>query len=271
MYVTTQTARTTLWQRRDDQRLRQRLQEDLGELPEFLANGPRAVLARHLASPNFEFHIFSARARQVGLKVACPDYAADKFCSANPDKLALARQSFYLGQEKDGRLQARSHWNIDVKRWDGKPLRDIETRWGERFIDYHHRLLELQFPGVEISDNSPWLKRMGGEPARFWPRLLSLFVCDGILFENFHSDGHESEFTRRIIRPAFAEVKERYGVRPLIVPLLPIARERDPYWSWYPSPLESEVHQALCLPPALPLRQPDFVPLPLAALGGRHG
>ena len=111
----------------------------------------------------------------------------------------------------------------------------------------------------------------GGEPGWFWPRLISLFVCDGILFENFHSDGHESEFTRRIIRPAFAEVEERYGVRPLIVPLLPITWERDPYWSWYPSRWKARSHQAFAPPPALPLRQPDFVPLPLAALGGRHG
>ena len=80
MYVTAQDARTALWERREDHRLRNLLREDLGELPEFLARGPRAVLARQLATPNFEFHIFSARARQAGLKVSCPVYLDDKFC-----------------------------------------------------------------------------------------------------------------------------------------------------------------------------------------------
>lgn len=270
MYVTAQTARTALWERREDHRLRKLLREDIGELPDFLARGPRAVLARQLATPNFEFHIFSARARLVGLKAACPDYTADKFCTGNPDKLALARQTFYLGQGPDGGPRIRSHWAIDVKRWDGKPLREIETRWGEPFVDYHHRLLDRQFPGVEISDNSKWLRRMGGNPARFWPRLLSLCLCDAILFENFHTEGHESEFTRRIIRPAIAEVEARYGLRPLIVPLVPVARERDPYWSWYPSPLECEVQQEMHRPEPLRVKIPDFVPLPLAVMGGNH-
>ena len=270
MYVSAQTARTILWQRRENQQLANRIREDLGALPEFLAAGPRAILARQLATPNFEFHIFAARARHVGLKVACPDYTDDKFCSANPDKLALAKQTFYLGQEANGGYRGRSHWLIDVERWDGKPLRKIQTRWGESLVDFHHRQLEGHFPGVEIFDNSQWLRRMGGSPARFWPRLLSLFVCDGILFENFHSEGHESEFTRRIIRPAIAEVEARYGLRPLIVPLVPIARERDPYWSWYPSLLEAEVRNALRMPAKVPSLATDFVPLPPAVWGGQY-
>ena len=270
MYVSAQTARLTLWQRREDVQLQRRLRDDLGPLPDFLRAGPRAVLARQLATPNFEFHIFAARARSVGLKIVCPDYAADKFCSGNPDKLALARQTFFLGEGESGGYRTRSHWLIDVERFDGKPLRMIETLWGEGLVSFHHRLLQQHFPGVEVMDNSCWLARMGGQPARFWPRLLSLFICDGILFENFHTQGHESEFTRRIIRPAFAEVTAHYGLQPLIVPLLPIARERDPYWSWYPSLLEQEVLRGL-QSPILVAEDPAFVPLPLAAWGERHG
>lgn len=270
MYVTAKTARTTLWQRREDHRLRNLLQEDLGELPNFLARGPRAVLARQLASPNFEFHIFSARARQTGLKVACPVYLDDKFCSSNPDKLALAKPTFYLGQGRNAGIKIRPHRIIDLAHWDGQPLKNIRTLWGEGLADFHHRLLDRLFPGAETFDTSAWLRQMGGKPAQFWPRLLSLFVCDGILFENFHNEGHESDFTRRIIRPAIAEVEARYGVRPLIVPLVPIDQERDPYWSWYPSLLESEVSEALRIPQPRSARKPDFVPLPWAVAGGNH-
>jgi len=269
MYVSAHTARLALWQRREDAQLQERLRNDLGPLPDFLRAGPRAVLARQLATPNFEFHIFAARVRSVGLKIVCPDYAEDKFCSGNPDKLALARQTFYLGEGRNGGYRTRSHWLIDVERYDGKPLRMIQTRWGEGLVPFHHRLLQQHFPGVEVLDNSRWLARMGGQPARFWPKLLSLFLCHGILFENFHTQGHESEFTRRIIRPAFQEVTARYGLQPLIVPLLPIARERDPYWSWYPSLLEQEALRAL--PSPTPATEDcTFVPLPLAAWGERH-
>ncbi len=270
MYVSAQTARITLWQRREDNRLRQRIREDLGELPDYLAQGPRAVLARQLATPNFEFHIFAARIRAVGLKIACPDYTADKFCSGNPDKLALARQTFFLGGNHNDGYRTRSHWLIDVNRFDGKPFCQIDTRWGEPLIDYHHRLLQLHFPGVETCDNSRWLEQMGGHPAQFWPKLLTLFLCDGILFENFHAEGHESQFTRRIIRPAFQEVTSRYGISPLIVPLVPIRQERDPYWSWYPSLLEGEVLQGLRAPKSQQAETATFVPIPLPGWEGSH-
>jgi hypothetical protein len=270
MYVTAQNARTALEERREDHRLQNLLREDLGELPEFLAQGPRAVLARQLATPNFEFHIFSTRARQAGLKVACPVYLDDKLCSSNPDKLALAKLTFYFGKGRNGGFRTKPHRIIDLARWDGQSLKGIKTLWGEGLVDFHNRLLDRQFPGAEVYDTSAWLRRMGGKPARFWPRLLSLFICDGILFENFHSEGHETEFTRRIIRPAIAEVEARYGVRPLIVPLVPIAKERDPYWSWYPALLEREVLQGLRTADAQPARKPDFVPLPWAAFGGSH-
>ena len=270
MYVTPKTARNTLWQRREDLSLRRRTREEIGELPEFLANGPRAVLARHLATPNFEFHIFSARARQVGLGASCPVYLQDRFCTRNPDKLALARPTFYLGQGRKGGVKSRGYEIIDRERWEDQPFGEITTLWQENFAGFHHRLLRRHFPGVEIHDASSWLQRMGGKPSLFWPRFLSLFVCDGILFENFHSEGHETEFTRDIIRPAIRAVESRLGVPPLIVPLLPVAEERQSYWSWYPSVLEEEVRQGLELPTPQPSVASDFVPLPLAARGGSH-
>ena len=270
MYVNAQTARTTLQQRRENPDLLLQVQEELGELPAFLAQGPRAILARHLASPNFEFHIFSARARQTGLPVACPLYLEDRFCERNPDKLALARPTFFLGQGRKGGDKSRSYRIIDQARWQEQPLAEIRTLWGESFAGFHQRLLQRHFPGVETGDASAWLQRMGGRPSRFWPRLLSLFVGHGILFENFHSSGPETEFTRNIIRPSIRQVEERFGLRPLIVPLLPLAQESQTYWSWYPSLLEEEVRSGLSLPRVETPGAPDFVPLPLAAWGGSH-
>jgi hypothetical protein len=245
MYVNLEEARDMLWSRRRNLMLRREVQKYLGELPDFLKKGPRAVLARQVATPNLDFHVFSRHAVKIGLKAACPDYAGDKFCSKNPDKLALAKMTFFHGKGRN-RGDKTSHQRIvDFSRWDGRPLKDVQTLWGEGLIDFHHRLLQSRFPEVEISDNTAWLKRMGGKPALFWPRLLALFLCDGILFENFHTAGQETAFTRNIILPALESIRARFGLSPLIVPLVPLEKEQDSRWSWYPSDFRALAEQAL--------------------------
>lgn len=244
MYITPEQAHLTLRQRRRDLTLLRRIRDYLGELPAFLQQGPRAVIARQVASPTLEFEQFYLGARQVGLPVAAIEFTGDKFCSCNPDKLALAKMTFFHGRGRNGGDKTRCQRIIDLEHWDGKPLRDIRTHWGEDFRECHHRLLHASFPSVSISDTTAWLQRMGGKPALFWPRLLSLFICDGILFENFHTAGQEQNFTRTIIRPALKQIQERFGLQPLIVPLVEIERERDRYWSWYPGTLEAGLQPA---------------------------
>jgi len=36
--------------------------------------------------------------------------------------------------------------------------------------------------------------------------LLTLFICHGILFENFVEEGSEGEFVVNIVRPAIARI-----------------------------------------------------------------
>lgn len=250
MYYDTQHAREELRKRRADLMLRRQVEVWLGAVPECLQGEPRAVLARQVATPNFEFHQFAEAARRSGLKAVCPEYRADKFSSRNPDKLALAKMTFHLGKGRKNGDRNTTHRVIDFHSWDGKPLNRIETLWGEPLLAFHHRLLASRCPGVEITDNTEWLRRMGGKPDLFWPRLFALFLCHGLLFENFHPEGHETTFTRDIIRPALAEVASRFGHAPLIVPLVPLERERDLYWSWYPDTLEPEVRHLVCEPAA---------------------
>jgi len=244
MYVTLEQAKTNLRQRRKDFTLRRKVRDYLGELPDFLQKGPRAVLARQLASPTLEFQQFAALAEQIDLLPAALDFTGDKFYSGNPDKLALGKMIFHHGKGRNGGDKINPCRVIDFTRWDGKPANQIETLWGEDFVAFHHRLLTSYFPTVEIHDCTAWLKRLGGRPELFWPRVLGLFVCDCILFENFHLDGQEKAFTRDIIRPALNQVEEYFGCAPLIVPLVPHEREQERYWSWYPGEIEAQVWQA---------------------------
>jgi len=247
MYIELEEARRAVQKRWRDLEIRRKVREYVGEIPDFLRNGPRAVLARQMASPNFEFFRFAAAAERVCLKAVCPEYTQDKFSTRNPDKRQLGKMTFLHGRGRKGGIKSTTHRIIDFNLCDGKQLADIQTLWGEYFTDFHHRLLAAHVSGVEIIENSPWLKKVGGEPALFWPRLMALFVCHGILFDNFHATGHEEAFTRDIIRPAFRETEARFGLKPLVVSLVPVAREQDAHWSWYPDCFEREVQHLINL------------------------
>jgi hypothetical protein len=248
MYVTPEQAKSILRQRRSDLVLRRKVQNYLGELPAFLQQGPKAVIARQLASPTLEFQNFAALADQVGLPPVALDFSGDKFYSGNPDKLALGKMMFHHGKGRNGGDKITPRRVIDFNHWDGKPADQIKTLWGEGFVDFHHRLLTSYYPEVNIFDCTEWLRTLGGKPELFWPRVFGLFVCDCILFDNFHEEGHEKTFTRDIIRPALAQVEEQIGHAPLIVPLVPQAQEQERYWSWYPGEVEDQVWQALKTP-----------------------
>ena len=266
MYTPLEMARELLWERRRDLDLRRRIDAHLGNLPEFLHRGPHAVLARQLATPNFEFHTFAARARQVGLRPIALDYLGDKFYPGNPEKLALAKPTFLHGKGRNGGDKTVSRRIVDCNRWSGKPLRQVRTLWNESLSDCHHRLLTSSFPGMRTGDCSDWLRQLGGKPALFWSRVMALFLSDAILLENFHREGHEADFTRSIILPALQAVRRDFGLSPLIVPLVPVEQERDPFWSWYPGHLETSLEPAT----ARPVTDRRF-PAAAAARPGRGG
>jgi len=241
MYCSTEHAREELRKRRADLKLRREVETWLGTVPEFLRREPRAVLARHLATPNFEFFRFAEAARKAGLRPACSEYVGDKFCAKNPDKLLLGKMTFFHGKGRKEGDNITCHKVISFNKFNGKPFAQVNTLWGEDFVGFHHRLLAARLPEIATADITQWISVMGGTPAKFWHRLLSLFVCHGILFENIHLEGHEAAFTQEIIQPAFAKVETLFGVKPLVVSSVPIEQEREPYWSWYPGALESEV------------------------------
>ena len=241
MYIEMEEARQVIRRRWHDLEIRRKVRDYVGEIPPFLQHGPRAVLARQLATPNFEFLHFSEMAPRSGLRPIVIEYTGDKFCSKNRDKLLLGKMIFFRGKGRNNGNDISSHRIVDFNKYDGKKFGRVKTLWEENFIDFHHRLLFQNSPGMATTDVTEWLSRMGGHPKLFWPRLLGLFICHGILFDNFHGEGHESEFTKRIIRPAIRHTEEQLGLKPLIVRLVPLEKEVEAYWSWYPERFEKEI------------------------------
>lgn len=244
MYTSIDEAKEEVWKRWNNTELRQSVLEYVGELPEAFDREPWAVLARHLGTPNFEFCAFVELARKADLKPICPEFIGDKICSKNPDKLFLGKTIFCHDSEGRG-SGTTSHHIINFSTEDGKPINKVITVWGEGMVTYHHRILSSVLPGILLTDNTAWLKSMGQRPELFYPRLIALFICHGIMFENFLVEGDEGKFTREIVWPAIRRVTKYFGLKPLIVRLLPEESEAEPYWCWYPGHLEAEVKALL--------------------------
>jgi hypothetical protein len=245
MYVTLEEARDEVWKRWNNKELRQKVLEYVGELPEGFGHEPKAALVRHIATMNFEFLRFSNLAKETGLRPYCSEFIGDKFCSKNQEKLLLAKVTFYHGKGKQNGNKTVRHNLIDFYTEDGKNFQEVSTVWGESLVSFHHRLVSSKLKDVELNDITAWFQAMGSKPEYFYNRLLAIFVCHGIMFENFVADGEEGAFTQNIVWPAIERVKEHFGLKPLIVPLVPIESELDPYWCWYPGNLEFKVKSLL--------------------------
>lgn len=241
MYSTLEEAGKEILRRWSDLSLRKKVEEFLADVPEALGQGPCAVMYRQITTPNTEFHHFLHMAKQINLTPVSLEYLEDKFVTTNSCKLSWGKMAFYQGRNRNGEAIFYYKIIIDFFKSDGKKFKEIKTLWGESFVDFHHRILGANPSCIKILDFSSWYKKRGGNATDYYPYILSLFICHGILFENFLMYGKESKFTHEIVKPSFKKVEEYFGVKPLIVPLVPHDEVSDKYWWCYPEYIEKEI------------------------------
>lgn len=243
VYTPFEEAKTEIWKRWNDERLRREVAGFVGDIPEPLRNEPRAILDRNVMSPDIEFLQFFESAQKIGLQPLGLEYVNDKFCSVNKDKFGLASMTFYCGKNrKNENIIARRNI-IDFHEFDGKRFNEIKTLWGESFVDCHHRLLYGIAPKIDIFDLSMWYEKHGGHARAYYEYFLSLFVRNGVLFENFLMDEKEHDFTIEVVLSAFESAQKRFGVKPLIVPIAPPEEATDTYWWCYPDIIKKELEK----------------------------
>jgi len=243
--------RIALWdlrQRRKDHVLKELVRQNLGSYSgEFIKkfSKPRAVFFRQIATPNHETLRFLKLAKQMGLKPLILEYYDDKFVSSeNRSKRSLGKMPIYQYTGTDGRdmIQYETVCNFNVS--TGKKFRDISCINGEELISFHHRLFRTLSglnPKTYCFDASDWFKLAGKKAEKYYEQLLAFFIRDGILFENFMPLRSESAFTKDIIVPAFERLKNRYGVEPLIIRLLPENEEMRLFWDAYPKKIKKHI------------------------------
>lgn len=239
VYTTWEEALVELDCRYEDQTLKERAHAlTPNGIPSIMEGKKSLVLFRHVATPNYEVSRFlvGADALSDRAQPLILEYTKDKFTNRNDWKFSLAKLGFHKGHSKANDLLLENKVILDVNESNFKPMHELSTHWGQGLIDFHHELFEDTFPTFKDSkfDLSDWLHAVGPTAKDYYTAFLSLFVRDGILFENFMVDGKEESFTKSVILPAIMAIEAATGVRPLIVPLEPTHIEGDKFWLSYP-------------------------------------
>jgi hypothetical protein len=240
-------AKEELRRRRDNKALTNRIREYFGsDIPEVLFHGPKGLLFRQLVTPNYEFRRFMNIVHAQHIDPLFFEYHEDKFTSQNPLKHALGKMRF-ITEGKSFNSRIRTKTIIDFNKSEGKRITDVYTIWGQKLIDFHHVLIEKDNEDCHrfYFDASQWFQRGGTKASKYYERYIALCVQHAILFENFIlSDDSEFNFIENIFLPAFINISKTLGYKPLIVPLLPMATQSNPYWFSYPIEMLSFLYEA---------------------------
>ena len=244
-YFTLDDAVKELRRRRKDKDLQKEVADHLSSLsPEIMRafTKARAVSFRQVATPTHETLLFLKNAKRCGITPLIWEYHSDKFVSSgNTYKRSLGKLPIYQYTGGDGRDMFVYKRIVDFDKCVGKKIFDAQCLSGDDLISVHHTLLE-KIARITIKnsciDASPWFKKVGGNAKEYYPLFFSLFVRDGILFENFGALPEEQEFMHSVVEPAYEFVKKQFGLAPLIVHLLPQEQEGRPFWDLYPKKVE---------------------------------
>lgn len=243
-YTSLDEAKKEIWHRWNDKELIKKVEEFLGAyIPDFLKKGPRALLVRQLTACDTEFFHFLDLAKSINLKPTFVEYLTDKFATNNPDKYHLGKLYFDEGKGKNGGSKIKVMRIVNFNKFEGKKLQDVETIWNEKLVDFHHKILgsiePLQKDNIyEISD---WIKSNGGTARKIYKKYFTWFICHGVLFENFLLNHEELEFTEKVVLPSMHTLQKKFGIKPLIVPVIPIEDQYNLYWWCYPKKIEEFV------------------------------
>jgi len=245
LYTPLEEAKVEIMRRWNDKELRKKVEKFLnGDIPKFLKKEPRAALVRDVVSPNNELFYFLDIAELSGIKPIFIEYKAGKFVAKNLNKYHLCNMYFYHGLDKNCSYKIDHERVVDFNKMEGQIFAKMKTVWNNKFIDFHHNILHKSLPGLDMNsvvDFSKWFKKHRGKDNFYYLDYLALFLCHGILFDNFIMNNNEKEFIEKKVFPSFEYLTKFFGVKPLIVPITPIETECD-LWSWlYPGEVKEHI------------------------------
>jgi hypothetical protein len=235
VYMSIPEAEKEILRRWNDVELRRKVEEFTGVcMPFSQAKSPMAVLARQILSPNFETLHFLDLVKQTSLTPCCFGYLDDKLVTNNPDKYYLCRLHFDDGIGRGGGHRLSALNIIDFNTWSGKKISDVQTRFERGFVDFHMYMTRSLDINLEFLDGSDYLHEKGSFGKNYYRYFLAMFVCHGVLFENYLLEGEYASHSLDVFLPAFREISSLFGVKPIITRVAPIETENDLSWRYYP-------------------------------------
>lgn len=190
---------------------------------------------KYIFSPNKELDNFIKLSDVLGLEKCLLEYNG-KFVSKNIEKYFLCKMYFTQGLNKNNTDIFISERVVDFNKYEGENMKNIDTLWGENLVDFHHKLVDLRYPGLSknIISINEWFDRNNNVEGEWYTAFLALFVVNGILFENYlPEDPEENVFIMEKLKPSLLKIKDIFGVTPLIVPAVPIVEGSDVHWRAY--------------------------------------
>jgi hypothetical protein len=200
----------------------------------------RLSYIRNIHTPNHEFNRVLAIKDRVKnfAEVQFLEFTKDKLVARNAIKYHLARLqnakppiSTSRGDVFDAKML------VDMNKYEGKYFSEIQTKKGLPLVDFHHELLKAYTAphSIQFFDISDWfITNKGVDDSNYYYNFLLNFVRDGIWLENFDfTSKYEHDFFHLKILPSFKKIEEKFGLRPLIVRILPVESEDNPQWSHY--------------------------------------
>lgn len=241
LYLSLDEARKQVEQRWNNEKIKEQIESVLNEkyklINVFTGDKPRAVIWRSMLSPDNGFELFYQSSNYLGCKVSPLEFLDDKFVTINEEKKALSQ--IRLNFEGKNKYIELTEYNKE----EGKKLRDVSLKNGEKLCDFHSRLFKENYNNLIITDISDWCKNIGSAKDYYYYYLLH-FVCHGVLFESFSfEEGREESFTKDIIIPAIEKIEKNFGLKPLIVRLYPENQSEgeDFYWFSYPKQINDSI------------------------------
>lgn len=249
IYTPIDEACSEIIQRYNDKNLKKKIEDFFGRhmLAE-MNHGPRAVLSRSIATPNMELAYFLEMADKIKLQPLFLEYH-DKFVAKNPHKYHLCRLCFFHRSKKGAMVTRSAVRIVNFNEEEGKYFGDVKTMWGDTITDFHHQMLFSQYPTLQkdVVDFSQWFNQTRILSGYYYLYFLSLFICHGILFEDYlFDDKEENAFIKDRLLPGFLAVQKLFGLKPLICRLLPNT-ENDRYWYSYSNSIKKTLDPELSL------------------------
>lgn len=192
-------------------------------IPNF-PNGNFGMLARNIATARYEDLVFAEMAKAVSLQPFWLEYTLDKFVSASNFKRSLVEPFFCSGKGRNGGWRTSKVKLASIPKNDGEKISDVQVDGisnGISLVEYHHGLQKKFIPEAMRKDMSEVLIAFG-TAKHYYSAYLSWFIVHGVLFEDYHggeSGDKLTDFTKGVFQPAWEQVRQETGLKPLIVPL----------------------------------------------------